>query len=226
MRMAGTDHHNSSRNPSTPFHLFMKTLLIRLAVFALCLNALPLLAQRESFDTTVTRKADVIILEMENPTASGTDKSATMLRNGLSYDGQSLGVNTSLKAVTFDNIFFKLDSTELRDDASRLQVAEIAAALKSPKLRDVPFLIEGHTCDLGENDYNLKLSAQRAEAIRKLLIKQGIAEGRLASLGFGESEIVDPVKKGDSRVTAETRRMKSRRVALRRIMPKPASAKK
>lgn len=203
----------------------MKTLIIRLAAFTLCLHALPALAQRESFETTVTRKADVIILEMEKPAASGGGKSGTMLRDGLSHDGQRLSVSASPKAVTFDNIFFKLDSTDLRDDASRLQVAEIAAALKSPKLKDAQFLIEGHTCDLGENDHNMKLSAQRAEAIRKLLIKQGIPKERLASLGFGESEIVDPVKKGDSPATAETRRMKSRRVALRRIMPQPVAKK-
>jgi len=204
----------------------MKTILIRLAAFALCLHALQALAQRESFDTTVTRKADMIVLEMEKSAMSGTGKSGTMLRNGLSHDGQRLAVHASPQAVTFDNIFFKLDSTELRDDASHRQVAEIALALRSPKLSDTQFLIEGHTCDLGADDYNLKLSAQRAEAILKLLIKQGIAKERLASLGFGESEMVDPVKKSDSRITAETRRMKSRRVTLRRIMPKTASTMK
>ena len=53
--------------------------------------------------------------------------------------------------MSFDNIFFKFDSTELRDDASRLQVEEIATTLKSPKLAGTRFLIEGHTCDLGED---------------------------------------------------------------------------
>ena len=68
---------------------------------------------------------------------------------------------------------------------------EIAAAMKSPKLKGTRFLIEGHTCDLGEDDYNLQLSAQRAETIRKLLVRKGVAADRLAVLGFGETELVE-----------------------------------
>jgi outer membrane protein OmpA-like peptidoglycan-associated protein len=179
--------------------------------FASCMNSL---AQRESFDATVTRKADVLIVEMQ-PANGG----ASVRRSGFSAEGNRMVVDASARFVSFDNIFFKLDSTELRDDASRLQVNEIATALLSRELKSSSFLIEGHTCDLGEDDHNLKLSAKRADAIRKLLIKQGVGKNRLAALGFGESDIVDPVKASDSPSKAETKRMKSRRVVLRELKP-------
>jgi outer membrane protein OmpA-like peptidoglycan-associated protein len=175
-------------------------------------------AQRESFETSVVRKAEVLIIEMQQPAAT-PGKPSTVQRSGLTHDGKPSTIAASRKAVSFDNIFFKLDSTELRDDASRLQVEEIATTLKSPKLAGTRFLIEGHTCDLGEDAHNLKLSAKRAEAIRKLLIKRGVAKDRLASLGFGEAEIVDPVKVGDTLAKAETKRMKSRRVVMRQLSP-------
>ncbi|WP_395744775.1 OmpA family protein [Prosthecobacter sp.] len=178
-------------------------------------------AQRESFDATTTRKAEITIIEVLAPPPSGS-----ALREGRIPGGGTARLTTSKKSVTFDNIFFKFDSAELRDRASELLIDDIAAALKSPKLKDARFLIEGHTCDLGEDAYNLDLSAQRADTIRRLLIKRGISAQRLVALGFGETEIVDPVKSGDTAAEAETRRMKSRRVVLRRILPEKAAGKK
>lgn len=195
----------------------MKTSHLWTALCCLGLMTSATQAQREGFETSVIRQADVIILEIQQPSPAGPGP-GTMLRKGLSHDGRPAAVQASPKAVTFDNLYFKLDSAELRDETSLFQIAEIAQALKSPKLKDARFLIEGHTCDLGENLHNTRLSAQRAEAIRQLLVRHGIAKERLASLGFGESEIIDPVRADDTPSQAETRRMKSRRVALRLIV--------
>ncbi len=198
----------------------MKTSSLLLFTLTLVLSATSLFAQRETFDATVTRKAEIIVVEMvKQPGAKGVN------RNGLDANGQRIDLLASREAITFDNIYFKLDSTELRDQASALQVGEIAAAMKSPKLKDVRFLIEGHTCDLGEEDYNLQLSAQRAATIRKLLVKQGIKEERLAVLGFGESELIVRVSAKDTPSQAETKRMRNRRVVLRRLLPLPVSKK-
>lgn len=199
----------------------MKSPLCFLLFAMLALASTTAFAQRESFDATVIRKADAIILSMESkPGAKGVE------RPGFDSAGNRATFFASVDSVSFANIYFKLDSTELRDHASELQVDEIATALKSPKHKETKFLIEGHTCDLGADDYNLLLSARRAEAIRKLLAKKGVNPDRIAVLGFGETELVDPVKAKDSPAQAETRRMKSRRVVLRRLLPDKAPAKK
>ncbi len=66
---------------------------------------------------------------------------------------------------------------------------EIAAMMKEhPELR---FRIEGHTDSDGDDAFNLKLSKQRAEAVKRELVKMGIADSQFESDGFGESKAVD-----------------------------------
>ena len=55
---------------------------------------------------------------------------------------------------------------------------------KNPVLK---FSVEGHTDSDGDNDFNQKLSEQRAEAVKDKLIEMGISPDRLTSKGFGES---------------------------------------
>lgn len=198
----------------------MKTSRLFLFICILALSATSLFAQRETFDATVTRKAEVIVVDLiKQPIANGIN------RIGVDENGRRIDLLASREAVVFANIYFKLDTAELRDEASALQVAEIATAMKSPKLKNARFLIEGHTCDLGEEDYNMQLSAQRAATIRRLLIKHGIEAERLAVLGFGESELVERVTAKDTPAKAEAKRMKSRRVVLRRLLPLPTLKK-
>jgi outer membrane protein OmpA-like peptidoglycan-associated protein len=50
--------------------------------------------------------------------------------------------------------------------------------------------IEGHTDSSGSNELNLKLSQLRANAVKQLMIENGIAESRIESIGMGESKPV------------------------------------
>jgi outer membrane protein OmpA-like peptidoglycan-associated protein len=52
---------------------------------------------------------------------------------------------------------------------------------------DLVFRIEGHTDSDGSDEFNLKLSDDRARAIRQALIKFGIRENRLQAKGYGET---------------------------------------
>jgi outer membrane protein OmpA-like peptidoglycan-associated protein len=53
---------------------------------------------------------------------------------------------------------------------------------------DIKFEVGGHTDSDGADDYNLKLSQQRADAVKDQLIKLGINASRLASKGYGETK--------------------------------------
>jgi len=81
------------------------------------------------------------------------------------------------------------------------QTAKATLLAKSfPKLNDVVIIlkenpsfkvqIDGHTDSQGKDDYNQTLSDQRAASVKAYLVSQGIAEGRLASAGYGESKPV------------------------------------
>lgn len=61
-------------------------------------------------------------------------------------------------------------------------------------LRDYPDIeieIQGHTDSRGRDDYNMRLSQQRAEAVRQYLIEQGISASRLTARGYGEERPID-----------------------------------
>jgi outer membrane protein OmpA-like peptidoglycan-associated protein len=53
---------------------------------------------------------------------------------------------------------------------------------------ELKFSVEGHTDNVGADDFNLNLSKQRAETVKNKLIAMGIASERLQSTGYGESK--------------------------------------
>jgi outer membrane protein OmpA-like peptidoglycan-associated protein len=53
-------------------------------------------------------------------------------------------------------------------------------------------LIEGHTDDLGSDDYNLKLSMKRVEKIRALMLQAGANDGLISVIGYGEKRPIVP----------------------------------
>jgi outer membrane protein OmpA-like peptidoglycan-associated protein len=46
-------------------------------------------------------------------------------------------------------------------------------------------LIEGHTDNTGSNEGNVKLSQERADAIKTLLVSKGITPERIVAKGYG-----------------------------------------
>lgn len=105
-------------------------------------------------------------------------------------------------------LFFKYDSTDLADAQSLKQLQEAGAAFTSPELAPFRFLVEGHTDSDGEEDYNLKLSQRRAEAIVKLLTERyNVKPQMLEPVGKGEME---PVASNDT----DEGKQKNRRVVF------------
>jgi len=51
-------------------------------------------------------------------------------------------------------------------------------------------LVEGHTDSAGPDDYNMKLSQQRAESVSNYLISTGLSSGRFTTKWYGENQPV------------------------------------
>ena len=56
---------------------------------------------------------------------------------------------------------------------------------------ELKFSIEGHTDSDGDNEFNQKLSEDRAMTVKNKLVERGISPERLGSKGFGETTPVD-----------------------------------
>ncbi|SDE10911.1 Outer membrane protein OmpA [Myxococcus virescens] len=75
---------------------------------------------------------------------------------------------------------------------------QVAAVLRAnPQVELVR--IEGHTDDQGNDAKNLDLSQRRANNVRAFLVKEGIAEGRMEAVGYGETKPVDTNKTAKGR---------------------------
>jgi OOP family OmpA-OmpF porin len=111
-------------------------------------------------------------------------------------------VVTDDKIVLNQKIFFAKAKTTILPKSFPL-LNEVGQALKDkPK---ITVRIEGHTSNEGTDEYNLKLSQGRADAVRKYLIDQGIDGARMEAKGYGESLPIESNAK-------EAGREKNRRV--------------
>jgi outer membrane protein OmpA-like peptidoglycan-associated protein len=52
---------------------------------------------------------------------------------------------------------------------------------------DVEIVVSGHTDSKGNDDYNFRLSKDRAQAVVDYLIRNGISSSRLSAQGYGET---------------------------------------
>ena len=78
------------------------------------------------------------------------------------------------------------------------EIGKVADFMK--KYPDTSGVIEGHTDNVGDYDYNMKLSERRAASVRDYLVeKYGIAPERLSSKGYGYTKPIADNKTSEGR---------------------------
>ncbi len=95
----------------------------------------------------------------------------------VNQDGCKLKANISLENVQFKT------GTAILDSNSRSILDRVASTLKQND--HLSFEVAGHTDSVGNYNSNVRLSAARAESVRKYLIDNGIAADRLVAKGYG-----------------------------------------
>jgi outer membrane protein OmpA-like peptidoglycan-associated protein len=104
----------------------------------------------------------------------------------------------------FDRLTFEENSANLRPESEE-QLRNVALILKS--YPNVNVKIGGYTDSVGVESANQRLSQQRANSVRAVLIKQGVTNGRVSATGYGEKH---PVADNST----EEGRTRNRRIAL------------
>ncbi|OEJ69504.1 hypothetical protein BEN30_02835 [Magnetovibrio blakemorei] len=88
-------------------------------------------------------------------------------------------------------VYFEFDSATLKPETMDT-LNTLGEALTYGELNNYRFQIAGHTDAVGLDDYNLKLSSQRAQAVSNYLVTTfAIDPARLEAVGFGESQLLD-----------------------------------
>ena len=88
------------------------------------------------------------------------------------------------KPVMIDNIFFDFGRATLRPESAE-SLDELVQLLKDNA--GVTIEIGAHCDYVGDDEYNKRLSQQRAESVVEYLIQNGIDQKRLTARGYGES---------------------------------------
>ena len=86
--------------------------------------------------------------------------------------------------MRISNIEFAFDSALLKKRG--IQILDRVYQILE-KYNSYEIIIEGHTDDVGAEEYNLSLSEKRAKAVRDYLVKKGTNPERLKFIGMGET---------------------------------------
>jgi outer membrane protein OmpA-like peptidoglycan-associated protein len=87
------------------------------------------------------------------------------------------------KSIVLNNIFYDFDKSTLRPESQNELDRLIALLKENPTIK---IELSSHTDDKGTDEYNEKLSQERAQSVVDFLINKGIKPERLVAKGYGE----------------------------------------
>ncbi len=115
--------------------------------------------------------------------AAGCAKQPTTTGAGAATPGspQDFAVNVG------DRIYFSVDSSSIDATAAGILNRQAAWLNKYPKYN---ITVEGHADERGTREYNIALSARRANATQSYLQSRGVAGNRMRTIAFGKERPV------------------------------------
>jgi len=154
---------------------------------------------------TVTTRVDGIQTQVEDAQTQLKDHDSRIVKNASASAAASRTAQEALdRAIAAGKLAEGkfLYETVLSDDAVKFgfDKAELSAEAKaaldqfSDKLRtdnqNVYIEIQGHTDNVGSDEYNFKLGEKRAEVVRRYLSLKGVPLHRMSVISYGETEPV------------------------------------
>lgn len=152
--------------------------------------------------------ANPTLINSENDQERTTDTAATV-----NQTNNQVNVNKAKVTLTPDEIqlhineiladkkiAFERRSSTVTED-SKISIVKIADILKEYK--NIKLEIAGHTDSRGDNALNKKISQDRANSVKDVLVSLGISADRLKAVGYGEDF---PIAKDDENGLSEINR--------------------
>lgn len=89
------------------------------------------------------------------------------------------------KTFNLSDVYFETNSYELNQESERIIKLFIEFLTENPNIK---VEIQGHTDNIGNISDNLTLSEERAKAVYKYIIDQGISNNRIQCKGYGQTQ--------------------------------------
>jgi len=100
------------------------------------------------------------------------------------------------KVTLATDALFDFDKSELRPDA-KSELDDLLARIRAASVEEISLV--GHTDSIGSDEYNMKLSQRRADAVKAYLVSQGMASENVHTEGRGEREPIADNKSKEGR---------------------------
>jgi len=91
-----------------------------------------------------------------------------------------------VEALVFEDVNFEFDKSEITTAGTKILDEVVATLAKYP---EAMVTLEGHTCSIGTEEYNVGLGERRATAVYQYLVDHGIATERLKVVSYGETRL-------------------------------------
>jgi peptidoglycan-associated lipoprotein len=86
-------------------------------------------------------------------------------------------------------VYFDFDSSEIKGEGTDIVAAHAKYLATNPTAR---VRLEGHTDERGSREYNIGLGDRRAQSVRRAMLLQGVSEGQITTVSYGEERPADP----------------------------------
>jgi outer membrane protein OmpA-like peptidoglycan-associated protein len=146
-----------------------------------------------------TQKAQLDEQQANNDKAAMRAQLSEQLNRILATRESARGLIVSMSDVLFDTGHYTLKP------GAREKLAKVAGILIA--YPGLSIEVDGYTDNVGGDDMNMKLSENRADAVRNYLVEQGVATGSVSAKGYGNTL---PVASNDNAAG----RQENRRVEL------------
>jgi peptidoglycan-associated lipoprotein len=136
---------------------------------------------------------------------SGEDASTSTRPLGGDAENSARGLGAEGTGVLARKvIYFDFDKSEIKPEYADIVTVAAHNLTTNPKLK---MKLEGNTDNRGTREYNIGLGERRAQAVRRALMLQGVAESQVTTVSFGAER---PAAEGDD----EAAWSKNRRVEV------------
>lgn len=139
-----------------------------------------------------------------NTAGEGASTSTSPLGSNAGGQGGAMDANAGGPQGTGKVIYFDFDKSEIKPEFADTVSAHAHFLTAHPNAK---LKLEGNTDERGTREYNIGLGERRAQAVRRAMMLQGVAESQLTTVSFGSER---PAVEGDD----EAAWSKNRRVEL------------